>query len=133
MAIVEQTIKRVFKYNGITLQDPGPEKLPDQVRVLFAPAYPELLNAVVEGPVTKSGVSTYTFARATGSKGVAYKSAMQKIFTDGMPNTGSPLDGVSISHIKENQKCSQIVSAVVNNRTKSTPALPVAAAFSRLG
>lgn len=133
MAVVEKTIKRVFKYNGISLQDPNPEKTPDQVRALFAPAYPELLNAVVEGPVTKAGVSTYTFTRAAGAKGVGHLAALKNILNDVIPDTGSPLDGVSINKIKRNAKCSQTVAAVVNNRAKSTPVLPVAAAFSRFG
>lgn len=62
-------IARVFKYNSITLTDPNPELGPDQVREFWSTQYPELLNAVVEGPVTKAGTATYTFTRAAGSKG----------------------------------------------------------------
>lgn len=69
MAITVNTIKRVFKYNGMTLQDPGPSMSIKAVLALFAPQFPELTNAVVEGPVTKGNTSTYTFSRAVGSKG----------------------------------------------------------------
>lgn len=133
MALVATLIKRAFKYNGITFNDPSPEKTPDQVRLFFAPQYPELLTAVIEGPVTKTGVSTYTFARAAGSKGVGHAVALRQISIHGLPSTGSPLDKATPQQIKENQKCSQIAAAVVNSRTASTPILPPAVAYSRFG
>lgn len=63
------TLQRSFKYNGMTLADIAPEKTPDQIRQFYASMYPELLTAVVDGPVTKAGTSTYTFVRAAGAKG----------------------------------------------------------------
>ena len=69
MALQSQVLLRKFHYNGMRLTDPNPEKTVDQVRAFFALQFPELLNAVVEGPVTKNGEMTYTFQRATGSKG----------------------------------------------------------------
>lgn len=69
MALQATTIRRQFKYNGITLADPSSEKAPDAIRLFYAAQFPELLNSAVEGPVTKSGLSTYTFTRAAGSKG----------------------------------------------------------------
>ena len=64
-------ITRVFKYNGVTLPDPSPSLGPDQVREFYSTQYGELLNSVVEGPVTKGDTATYTFTRAAGSKGAA--------------------------------------------------------------
>ncbi len=69
MALQATNITRTFKYNGMTLGDPSSEKTPDQVRMFFSRQYPELLNAVVEGPVTRNGNSVYSFARAVGAKG----------------------------------------------------------------
>lgn len=69
MAITEIKISRAFKYNGIDLQDPNPALSSDAVREFYATQYPELTNAVVEGPVTKNNVATYTFQRAAGAKG----------------------------------------------------------------
>jgi PRTRC genetic system protein C len=69
MALQSQALTRKFKYNGMRLNDPSPEKTVDQVKSFFALQYPELLNSEVEGPVTKSGEMTYTFVRAAGSKG----------------------------------------------------------------
>lgn len=69
MAITETKLIRSFKYNGITLADPAPGKTADQIRLFYATTYPELTNAVVEGPFTKGGTATYTFQRAAGSKG----------------------------------------------------------------
>lgn len=65
----EVTIGRVFTYNGIKLDDPNPALQPDAVREFYVPQYMELTTAVVEGPVTKANVATYTFRRAAGAKG----------------------------------------------------------------
>lgn len=65
----EVTISRVFTYNGIRLDDPNPALQPDAVREFYLPHYQELNTAVVEGPVTKDNVATYTFRRAAGAKG----------------------------------------------------------------
>lgn len=64
-------IERRFKYNSVTLPDPNPALGPDQIREFYATQYPELNNAVVEGPTTKDGVATYTLARAAGAKGAS--------------------------------------------------------------
>jgi PRTRC genetic system protein C len=60
---------RKFKYNSVTLPDPNDSMSPDQVREFYATQYPELNNAMLEGPVTANGVSTWTFLRAAGAKG----------------------------------------------------------------
>lgn len=65
----EVKIERVFTYNGIKLADPNPALQPDAVREFYVPQYMELTTAVVEGPVTKDNVATYTFRRAAGAKG----------------------------------------------------------------
>jgi len=132
MSIVQTTIARAFQYNGIRLSDVSPEKTPDQIRAIYAGQYPELLTAVVEGPVTKNGVSVYTFARAAGSKGAGHLAALRQIVTVGMPNA-SPLATASENQLLENKKCSQIVQTVVSNQARTTPLLPQAAAYSLFG
>lgn len=67
----EIQITRSFRYNSITLPDPNPALGPEQVREFYASQYPELNNAVVEGPTTRNAVATYTFTRAAGAKGCA--------------------------------------------------------------
>lgn len=74
----EIQITRSFKYNSVTLPDPNPALGPDQIREFYASQYGELNNAVVEGPVTKSGVATYTFTRAAGAKGASSKASGAK-------------------------------------------------------
>lgn len=64
-----QKLTRKFKYNGIDLQDPNPGMSSEEVRELYAMQFPELNNAVVEGPVTTGTEQTFTFVRAVGSKG----------------------------------------------------------------
>lgn len=65
----EIEITRSFRYNSIVLPDPNPALGPEQVREFYASQYPELNNAVVEGPTTRNAVATYTFTRAAGAKG----------------------------------------------------------------
>ena len=60
---------RKFRYNSLTLQDPNESMTLDQVREFYATQFPELNNALVEGPKTENGVSTWTFLRAAGAKG----------------------------------------------------------------
>lgn len=69
MALIAKTITRSFKFNGLTLGDPSPEMDIESVKRFYANQYPELLNSVVEGPVTKGAAAAYTFIRAVGAKG----------------------------------------------------------------
>lgn len=133
MNVAVATIAREFRYNGITLSDPASDKSPDQVRTIYAFQYPELLNAVIEGPVTKNKVSTYTFTRAAGSKGASHITSIRKIAQRECLNTGNPLDQASPTQVKENQKCSKTVQAVMNNRTASAAILPGSQAYSHFG
>lgn len=128
-----KNLTRVFKYNGITLSDPASDKTPDQVRLIYAFQYPELTNALIEGPVTKAGVSTYTFARAAGSKGVGHLSAMRAIRARTTTGVKTPVESASPESIQENKKCSTTVQAVVNNSARSTVVQPDPSSFSRFG
>lgn len=128
-----KTLTRSFKYNGIGLTDPDPGKTPDQVRAIYAYQYPELLNAVIEGPVTKGGVSTYTFARAAGSKGVGHLPAMRAIRARKSSAAKTPVEAATPEQIKENKECSKTVEAVVNSRVRSTVVQPDPSSFSRFG
>lgn len=88
MQVVDLT--RKFKYNSVNLADPNPALSPEQVKEFFAAHYPELNNAVVEGPVTKDGVATYSFLRAAGAKGAVAAAYKAK---DLIQRTLSPLAG----------------------------------------
>ncbi|NHR04467.1 PRTRC system protein C [Chromobacterium haemolyticum] len=69
MAIKTIVLKRTFKYGSINLPDPGSNLSIEQVLDTYAAAYPELITAVVEGPVEKGGVLVYEFRKAVGTKG----------------------------------------------------------------
>ena len=62
-------VVREFKYNGVTLKDPAPTMPVAKVQGFYARQYPELTNAVVEGPVTSKGKAVYTFRKSAGAKG----------------------------------------------------------------
>lgn len=68
-------IVRKFNYNGIALVDPNPALSIDAVREFYATQYPELNNAVIEGPVTKGQEASYKFLRAVGDKGATNQGA----------------------------------------------------------
>jgi PRTRC genetic system protein C len=63
------TLTRKFSYNSLTLPDPNVGLSPDAVKEFYAQQYPELNNALLEGPTTANGVMTYQFVRAAGAKG----------------------------------------------------------------
>lgn len=64
-------LQRVFRYNSVELEDPGPDHDPVDVRNLYSATYPEITSAAIEGPEQKDGKLVYTFRRAVGTKGVA--------------------------------------------------------------
>jgi PRTRC genetic system protein C len=64
---------REFKYNGVALKDPGPQYSIEQCRELFAPLYPEIINAAIEGPTMAGNKTIYEFRKAVGTKGVSLR------------------------------------------------------------
>jgi PRTRC genetic system protein C len=63
------TMARSFRYNGAKLPDPNPMFSPEQVREFYAPTYPEIANAAIDGPEATGGELRFTFTRAVGTKG----------------------------------------------------------------
>ena len=69
MADVEAA-KRTFKYNSLTLQDPDAGMGPEEVKAFYSSIYPELTQAVFEGPdYDELQCMTYEFRRSMGTKG----------------------------------------------------------------
>ena len=64
-----KTMPRIFSFNGLKLPDPNPKLSVDEVRGVFAHAYPEIATATVTGPEPVGDTLKYTFERAIGSKG----------------------------------------------------------------
>ncbi len=64
-----EVIRREFRYEGRVLADPNPRLEPDGVRGFYAQQFPELVNAVLEGPVLERGRRVYRFARRVGKNG----------------------------------------------------------------
>ncbi len=69
--MTSQTTPRVFRYNAVELEDPGPEHDPVDVRNLYSATYPEIVSAAIDGPEEKDGKRVYTFRKAIGTKGAA--------------------------------------------------------------
>jgi PRTRC genetic system protein C len=65
----DKNLPRVFMYNSVELEDPGPEHDAVDVRNLYSATYPEIVSAAIEGPELKNGKRVYTFRRAVGTKG----------------------------------------------------------------
>ena len=95
------SIERKFKYNSVTLPDPNPDLSPDQIREFYATQYPELNNAVVEGPDTKDRVATWTFTRAAGAKGAGQQAsqttAAEVVRRSRTPVGANPAEALSIA------------------------------------
>lgn len=69
MAIETKQLERAFRYNSVSLPDPGPAYSIEQVRDMYSGAYPDITTAAIEGPDEKDGKLVYTFRRAVGTKG----------------------------------------------------------------
>lgn len=63
-----EALIREFRHSSLILQD-IPGMTPEEVKTLYAAAYPELTNAVVEGPEISGNKMVYTFRKAVGAKG----------------------------------------------------------------
>lgn len=131
MQIVD--IERKFKYNSVTLPDPNPDMSADEVREMYAAQYPELLNAVVEGPVTKDNVSTFTFTRAAGAKGaqdcaagqVAVEAA-EMIRRISLSATTSSADSLSDAAVRGRfERASMLTAQVATAKDSSGSAMPM--------
>jgi PRTRC genetic system protein C len=112
------TIARKFKYNSVTLPDPNADMSPEEVREFFATQFPELLNAVVEGPVTKDNTSTYTFTRAAGAKGaVQPASAAEIVVRVAQAPRRSTVDALVLAaKASEHSRASSLIGAVAASR-----------------
>lgn len=69
---MEPTVKnlpRIFTYEQITLDDPDPDKSPDDVMALYSSHYPALINGHVEGPELTEENLVYKFVTQLGAKG----------------------------------------------------------------
>lgn len=81
MSIEVKEVKRVFRYNSITLPDiPGME--PREVRDVYSAQYPELVSAEIEDGGIKDGVHEFTFRKAVGTKGADERMAALRASID---------------------------------------------------
>jgi PRTRC genetic system protein C len=124
----EIQITRNFRYNSITLPDPNPALGPEQIREFYATQYPELNNAVVEGPVTSNALATYTFIRAAGAKGTAGegRSAREVVAATLTGSTGSP-EQVLLESALEDRLAAPAghIAQVASDTKTSAPPLPL--------
>lgn len=132
------TIERKFKYNSISLPDPNSSLSPDAVREVYSAQYPELASAVVEGPVTSGQVSTWTFVRAVGSKGLL-KSQEDKV-DEGLPKAVQDAlkggSGRTLPELddKSRQIAGHMMGAIRRKHALGTPLIPMpSAAFGLWG
>jgi PRTRC genetic system protein C len=64
-----ETLLREFSFNGVRLPDPNPKLMVDEVRNLYAIAYPDITTAAIEGPEAVGDKLIYRFSRSIGTKG----------------------------------------------------------------
>lgn len=69
MALIKQSLPRVFKYGKIKLADPDPGMAPKDVLNFYSGTYPELTNASLEGPKIVDDKAVYEFGKTVGTKG----------------------------------------------------------------
>lgn len=81
--------QRIFRYNSIELEDPGPQYDSAEVRNLYSATYPEIVNAAIEGPTKEGDKVVYTFRRAVGTKGAGLRERLESIAA-GNPQPAAP-------------------------------------------
>jgi PRTRC genetic system protein C len=124
-------LRREFKYNSIKLSDPNPALTPEEVKDFYqALQFAELNNSVVEGPVTKDGVATYTFTRAVGSKGATANELIERTLNADPATQEKALTMVADCQPFTEQ--AKTLVSVVNNRSGHPMPLP-ASAFGMWG
>ena len=64
-----KALVRVFRYGALELEDPDPKSTAEEVKEFWGDVYPELTQAVIDGPEYKEDRAEYTFRRAVGTKG----------------------------------------------------------------
>lgn len=64
---------REFNYGSVPLPDPNPAFTLAQVRDFYSAAYPQILNADIEGPEVRGNRNIYTFRRSVGTKGSTHR------------------------------------------------------------
>lgn len=73
MALEVTNLDRQFVFNkggkDIDLKDPNPELSPEEVMKFYAGQYPELTNAIVEGPTVVKDKSSYKITTKAGKLG----------------------------------------------------------------
>ncbi|MCU6502348.1 PRTRC system protein C [Rugamonas sp. A1-17] len=68
MTLQAHSLKRYFTFNGVSLQDPGPEFSPEEIKEMHSMAYPDLATAVIETEIGTDSIN-YKFVRSVGTKG----------------------------------------------------------------
>ncbi len=125
-------LSREFKYNSIKLSDPNPALTPEAVKDFYqALQFPELNNSVVEGPVTKDGVATYTFTRAVGSKGATARELIERTL-NADPATTQEKALTLMAACQPFTEQARTLASVVENRSGNPLPLP-ASSFGMWG
>ena len=124
------TLTRKFTYNSVTLPDPNVGMSPDAVKEFYALQYPELNNALLEGPTTANGVSTWQFVRAAGAKGrapVAVKTAgsdARTVLNLAMGGNGASNSMPTEEELADQARFSRALGAVTRSKGGRAMSLP---------
>lgn len=73
--------KRVFNYGSLKLDDPAPTSTPEEVKEFYSGIYPELTQAIIEGPEYKDNTIVYTLRKAVGTKGAFHEDQRRYVNT----------------------------------------------------
>jgi len=123
MSIAIQEIRRVFRYNGITLPDvPGLD--PRKVRDLYSAQYPELVSAEVEAGEVRDATQEFTFRKAVGTKGCTkdagqrFAAVRQRAETEAQGLGGmAPILGAALER-RGTSACARVLSEVVQDNLR---------------
>ena len=120
MTIQLTKVTRAFVFNGVNLNDPGPDFSPDEVRDIYSAQYPDLVTAVVGDPAIEGDTATYTFVRNVGTKGAGglTKKALMRVLanSNARPKNAPPV----FIESDENTRCTNAVLKLFKPTSRSS-------------
>ncbi len=122
---MSKDLPRVFRYNSVELEDPGPEHDPVDVRNLYSATYPEIVSAAIEGPELKDGKRVYTFRKAVGTKGAPCDDRPQlKAIAAGKTTRSKADDVLGTKVVEKNSDAFRAWAVFGDNRGREPLAAP---------
>jgi PRTRC genetic system protein C len=86
MSEIPVSVSRIFKYNGQSYTDPGPEYSVDEIKKHLAAVFPEVAQAATEEKKLDDGTLEITFVKRAGTKGAVFSPLVIEFIAEKLRN-----------------------------------------------